>query len=123
MIVVYRKLDLLCVGTVIKEMTFEQEIELNVIPNFGGTVGDYNYIETEETLFHLELIDGIVSTISDIPIPEIIQPTPIEQLQSQITKSNADLISLKEENDTLKIAIKSTQDATDFILANLIPAF
>jgi hypothetical protein len=52
--IIYRLLDLRCVGTVCEGMTIEQEIELNVIPNFGGNYEDYDFIETDKTDFHLE---------------------------------------------------------------------
>ena len=80
MLILYRKSDLACVGTVSEGMTGEQEIELNVIPNFGGITDNYGFIETEEKLFHLELVNGIVSVIKEIPQPIINVPTEVERL-------------------------------------------
>lgn len=45
--VIKRKSDGQYVGTVCERMTFDQEIELNVIPNFGGTFEDYEPVEVE----------------------------------------------------------------------------
>jgi len=50
-----------CVGTVTDGMTAEQEIELNVIPNFGGAVEDYEVVEyglTEGTTIVSEPVDA-----------------------------------------------------------------
>lgn len=45
MLAIKRKSDGLLVGNVIPGMTPEQEILINVIPNFGGAPGDYKVVE------------------------------------------------------------------------------
>ncbi len=72
MIVVYRKSDLACVGTVTNGMTFEQEIETNVIPNFGGVAEDYDFTTEEipETLY-LPKWDGTAWIEGKIFDPEV----------------------------------------------------
>ena len=54
--IIYNKTTLNLVGTLADNMALEEEIELNVIPNFGGTIDDYDYIETDKQNFHLEII-------------------------------------------------------------------
>jgi precorrin isomerase len=44
--IIYRKSDLACVGVVQENTTFEWEMGHNVIPNFGGTIEDYDWCET-----------------------------------------------------------------------------
>jgi len=46
--IVKRKIDLQCVGTVASNITAEQEILLNVIPNFGGTVNSYEAVTIQD---------------------------------------------------------------------------
>ena len=98
MIIVYFNSNLRCVGTVAEGMTIEQEILLNVIPNFGGTTNDYNTIETEETFFNLELINGIVMVVPYVPIPVIPEPTEAELLKAELqsTKAALDFILLSQ---------------------------
>ncbi|EPY2274476.1 hypothetical protein ACXAUS_003375 [Clostridium sporogenes] len=83
--IIYRKTDLRCVGSVMNNMTVEQEIEFNVIPNFGGNIEDYSFIETDIEKFHLEQENGEIVIVKDkinsIPKPEP-QPTK-EELQAQ----------------------------------------
>lgn len=78
--IIYRKLDLQCVGSVAENMTIEQEIQLNVITNFGGNIEDYEVIETDKNNFHLELIDGVVTIIENIIPPMQSQPTAEDYL-------------------------------------------
>ena len=67
--IIYRKSDLVCVGTVAPNMTIEQEITLNVLPNFSGTVKDYAVIETSFQNFHLESVNGVVVAVeNDLPV-------------------------------------------------------
>ena len=73
--IIYRKSDLLCVGVVPSGMTIEQEIELNVIPNFGGSNEDYATIETTETNFHLERVGDIVTIVKNVVAPPPIAPS------------------------------------------------
>lgn len=101
--IVYRKSDLVCVGTVALGMTVGQEITLNVIPNFGGVPGDYEVIETNEQNIHLELIGGVVTVVKNDPpvatepVDEekvmlaeaiIAQSVEIEELKARLTAAN-----------------------------------
>lgn len=74
--IIYRKSDLVCVGT---GQDSEQEITVNVIPNFGGEIGDYDFIETDLTYCHLELVDGVITAVED-DREEVSQPTIEERL-------------------------------------------
>ena len=78
--IIYRKSDLVCVGTVAPNMTLEQEITLNVIPNFGGAVEGYAVIETDKQNFHLESVNGVVVAVENIPLPVIPEPTEADYL-------------------------------------------
>lgn len=69
--IIYRKNDLQCVGTVPENMGVSQEIELNVIPNFGGAEEDYEVFETDKDNFHLKKIDGVIT-----PVENSISPQP-----------------------------------------------
>lgn len=103
MIVIYRKSDLTCVGTVTEGMTIEQEIGLNVIPNFGGVAGDYETIETEETNFHLELISDVLTIVKNQPLPLDTQP-------------KSELEILQEKYDTLQVNLADqNQQFSDFM--------
>lgn len=44
--IIYRKSDLWQVGICDNEDDFILQVELNVLPNFGGVAEDYDYIET-----------------------------------------------------------------------------
>jgi hypothetical protein len=96
MIVVYNKSTLACVGTVASGMTVEQELELNVIPNFGGVEEDYSFIETNETLFHLESINDVVTVVADIPTPVIPPKTEIELLKEHQAQMDADMAAFMD---------------------------
>lgn len=63
--VIYRKTDLIKVGLMQDNTTFEWELEHNVIPNFGGVESDYTTIETNLQRFHLESIGGVVVAVED----------------------------------------------------------
>jgi len=93
MIIVYRKSDLACVGSVPEGMTIDQEIELNVIPNFGGLKSEYGIFETEKILFHLELIGNVITIVEDVPVPIVPKLSEIEILRSDISQQNVELIS------------------------------
>ncbi|EHQ88304.1 hypothetical protein [Desulfosporosinus youngiae] len=73
--IIYRKSDLTCVGTVTEGMTIEQEIELNVIPNYGGSFENYDFIETDVKYFDLELIDEKVTVVAS-KAPDPLPPEP-----------------------------------------------
>lgn len=89
----YRKKDLIIVGTVPPNIDPLQEIKLNVIPNFGGSENDYNFIETTEPYFHLELIDGVVTVVRDEPLEEPQPPT----LEEQLAEKDKQIQLLKEQ--------------------------
>lgn len=90
--IVYRKSDLQCVGVVVGDMSNEEEIQLNVIPNFGGIEEDYETIESDKANVHLELIDGEVIVVenptSETPLSEI------ERLRLEQAQANAEIIEL-----------------------------
>lgn len=102
-IVCYRKSDLTIVGTVDDSMTPQQELELNVIPNFDGNIEDYDFIETDKLYFHLELIDGEVVVIKDEPPVAETSPT----LEEQLAEKDKEITLLKAQN-------KALTDRTDF---------
>lgn len=74
--IIYRKSDLELMGTVPNNMTIEQEIELNVIPNFGGLKEDYSFIETELNDFHLENKNGVIIVVENFREPTIVEDKP-----------------------------------------------
>lgn len=75
---VYRKSDLTRMSNVAPGMTFEQELWLNVIPNYGGDVADYAVTTVPGNNFHLELINEMIVPVEDeIVISE--QPQTIEE--------------------------------------------
>lgn|GEM_PF-3566429 len=76
MIIIYRKLDLVCVGNAESASTLKQEIDLNVIPNFGGLKEDYSFIETELKDFHLENQNGVIIVVENFREPTIIEDKP-----------------------------------------------
>jgi len=49
MLVIVRKSDNQPCGTIPSNMTAEQEILLNAIPNFGGSINDYEVQDIEPT--------------------------------------------------------------------------
>lgn len=82
--IIYRLTDLKNVGTVAPNMTTEQEVELNVIPNFGGEADDYDVIETDLKYFELVRESGVVKVIEKIPEVIIPEPTEIEELTNYV---------------------------------------
>lgn len=84
MIVIYRKTDLMCVGTLAEGMTIGEEFELNVLPNFGGAVEDYGIIETDIKNFELQLVDGTITPVERIIELQPKEPTEIEILKQQL---------------------------------------
>lgn len=87
--IIYRKSDLQCVGTVVDNMTIDQEIKLNVIPNFGGVFDDYDFIETNLKNFHLEIINEIVSVIDNEEMQR--QLNLLKPSQEEIEKAEYDI--------------------------------
>lgn len=94
MVIIYRKSDLKCVGVVSDNMTIEQEITLNVIPNFGGIIDDYDSIQTEKKYFHLERVNGVVTIVKNEPPPEPSEPSEIDLLRLEQAQANAELFEL-----------------------------
>lgn len=79
--VIYRKSDLVCVGTLCSNMTIEQEIELNVIPNFGGNKEDYDSIEVNKINFYLSKDkNGNVIALDNLILPSIAEPIDKEKV-------------------------------------------
>jgi hypothetical protein len=102
--VVYRKSDLRCVSTIPSNKTAEGDINITVIPNFGGSIEDYAVIETDETNFHLEMIEGVVTVVIDPPAPP---PEPAPGPEEKIAQ--------------LEQQLNATKEALDFLLLNLMP--
>ena len=69
--IIYRVSDLKCVGIIPNNTTFEQQLQTNIILNFGGNESDYAFIETDKEAFHLELISGVVTPVNNPIIPFI----------------------------------------------------
>lgn len=86
--VIYRKSDLSIVGQV--NGTLEDTLNLNVIPNFGGTAEDYGSIETDKENFHLETVNSVVTVVEDTVATAVQAPS----LQAQIDGINKYLLSL-----------------------------
>jgi len=98
--IIYRKSDLRCVGTLCADMALNQEVKLNVIPNFGGDIEDYSTIETDIDNFHLENRNGKI----------IIVENKVEFIpKSQPQKSKEELQA--EEIEKLKQELKGMQQA------------
>jgi len=96
--IIYRKSDLLCVGVVPSGMTIEQEIGLNVIPNFGGSSEDYATIETAETNFHLERVGDIVTIVKNVVAPPPpLDPTETELLEQRLKATEDALLQIMME--------------------------
>lgn len=75
--IIYRISDLICVGILRSPLwTIEDEITNNVLSHFGGKAEDYSSIETNETNFHLEMQNGIVTIVKD-PDPSL--PPTLEE--------------------------------------------
>lgn len=69
--VVYRKSDLTLVGTLVAGMTDIQEINISVIPNFGGKEEDYDSLDVPFDYFRLEEVNGeVVALELEPPAPE-----------------------------------------------------
>ncbi len=95
MIRIYRKDDLEIVGSCVSGMSAEDEIRLNVIPNFGGAITDYEAIWTDKQSFHLEIKDGNVVVIEDIK-------TTRERFDPEKTVLYEAVANLFEEVEALK---------------------
>jgi hypothetical protein len=112
--IIYRKSDLICVGTIQDNTNFEWEIENNVIPNFGGVADDYEEIEVNCNRFKLEQQGDIIISVEvglttneqkniilnqlaqlDIIVPRIVEDI-IEQGNFTIHQSKIDIITQKQ---------------------------
>lgn len=84
-LVVYQKQTLQIVGTLASNETVEETIEKDVIPNYGGVIEDYDYIEVAFNYFKLDLVDGEVVAIEiPPPPPEPQPPTDTEILMDYV---------------------------------------
>lgn len=86
---IYNKNTLKICGTICSNMTLEQEIKLNVLPNFGGGIEDYSVIETNVEFFHLEKENEKVVVVKDKIelIPKSKPQKSKEELQSEEIKN------------------------------------
>lgn len=89
--IIYKKSDLMCVGTVLDGLTVEKMIKLNVIPNFGGQISDYDSIQTDKDNIHLENINGVVAVVESHTTTPTPQPTQQETINAKLLKDNADM--------------------------------
>lgn len=102
--IVYRMSDLKIVGTVVPNMTPNQEIELTAIPNFGGTKEDYATLDVPFDYFKLEIVDGEVVAVELPPSDESKieqEPSEADLLGMEITKMKLDRAKDKQLIDTL----------------------
>ncbi|MCM3761030.1 hypothetical protein M3212_09560 [Alkalihalobacillus oceani] len=67
MIRIYRKADLEIVGSCPTGVSVEDEIRLNVIPNFGGVPEDYEALWVDKQPFHLEKVGEDIVVVEDVP--------------------------------------------------------
>ncbi|MGG3884366.1 hypothetical protein [Brevibacillus panacihumi] len=111
--VCYRKEDLTIVGfsgIVLEQHTGEEEIELNVLPNYGGTADDYDYLDISDEdeqnrrgrQVSIELVDGMPTfVIGDlIPSPEQ-PPSEMDILGQRIVEQELMLMRLETDNQVL----------------------
>lgn len=92
MIVIYNKINLQIVGTLANNETVEQVIKKDIIPNFGGKVNDYDFLEVLYEYFKLEVMDGKIVAV-EIEPPPTPDPKP----------SEIDL--LRQENQMLQASV------------------
>lgn len=85
MLIIIRKSDNQPCGTIPSNMTAEQEILLNVIPNFGGSVEDYEVQDIEPQTPELQIISEPVDEEKVWMAEAIItQSAEIEELKARI---------------------------------------
>lgn len=83
-VIIYKKDSLLTVGTVASNETVQQVIEKDVIPNFGGSVEEYDAIEVFYDNFHLKQINGVVVAEEVELEPQPKEPGEIELLNDHL---------------------------------------
>lgn len=95
MIILYDKETLTIRGRATKD-TISEEIELNVVPNFGGTESDYGYLESDLSMrdIDIQLVNGKPAVV-DISVINQLMPSDeqIEKAERQVNLIN-DLIEL-----------------------------
>ncbi|NFV47502.1 hypothetical protein FDJ70_07420 [Clostridium botulinum] len=113
---IYNKNTLKICGTVCSNMTLEQEIKLNVLPNFAGGIEDYSTIETDIENFHLENQNEKVVVVKDkielIPkskpqkSKEELQQEEIENLRQELNECKQSIVELTALASTVAVAKK-----------------
>lgn len=121
--VCYRKSDLQIVGysgTGVdpEQRTGEQEIELNIIPVFGGSLEDYSYIVIDDEtamqkigrLCRIEEVDGVPTFIIGGPKPAPPpSPTTEDQLMLALTDAQMRIAEQQALIDQLALAVTELQ--------------
>lgn len=115
--IIYRISDGFHAGTIPEGGTFENELQLNVFPNFGGHKEDYGSLDVLFDYFKLEQVSGGVIAV-EIEPPPISDSEPskedlmglelakikldnfqnlltINQLGADLTKAKLDIIQIK----------------------------
>jgi hypothetical protein len=101
-IAIYRKYDLWVVGYANDKSKYEEQLRLNVFPNFGGMQDDYAYLEIPYDNYNIEVKDGKLVVVETDP-PEPVEPeVPIDPM----TQFGAEIVKLKmnDMNKTLELA-------------------
>lgn len=109
--IIFRKTDLLVVGMIPEVGTFDSELKLNVLPNFGGKKEDYATLDVPYDYFKLEIKDGVVVAVEvaapPLP-PEPANPPTMEDLKRENEMLQASVMELS--------TIVATQEASQKIL-------
>ena len=83
--VIYNINNLKIVGVIQNNTNFEWELNNNVIPNFGGTIEDYAFIETNLTYFKLNKNNGVVE-VSSIEAPDVVKKNLAKKELAELLK-------------------------------------
>lgn len=105
MITIFRKSDLKRVGNVPSNMSAKQEIELNVIPNFGGVPADYDFIESNFNKFE------VVKDGSKFKAKEIVPAPTRDEINSQVVKKIREVYSVDKEFEVQRKGILNNTDS------------
>jgi len=129
--VVYRKSDFQIMSTSIEtpdeSYSPRWEIENNVIPNHGGTIDDYGYVEVTKEQYgqmvegecSVQLVKGIPTFVTaDIKFAQ--PPSKLEQLEVELQALKEENAKLKDENVYLRSRDTIMQDDVSFILETLV---
>lgn len=115
----YRKADLAIVATsvecTVEDYSPQWEIENNAIPNFGGTVEDYDYIELTSEQDEsrrkcggsLSLVDGVVTFIPGSPTNPSPVLDPIMEMQNTLNAVGQELAQEKLKNTEKESVIQT----------------